>query len=180
LLAHAAGPAATEAVAVRFGPRSEGLSLVLLAWKDLVFYRPRLAAMDRRVCRVADEIGAATPRQSALPDELAMIDLARGRVLRALTLARREAVDLSDAIAETIATLETHRSLDRFSQFLILAPTCMAALGERVRRLDEVCGGWQGQSAAGLTLRPFAIPRPGARTPGGPDIRTGPRRGLRG
>jgi hypothetical protein len=132
-----------------------------------------------------------------------MIDLARGRVLRALTLARREALDLSDAVAETVTLLETHRSPDRLSQFLHLAPTCMAALGERVRRLDEVCGGWMGQTGSGLgfaspdglrivlaglerqlatdlTLRPFTIPAPGGRAPQGPMLRAGPRPGLRG
>ena len=203
LLTQCAGPAATEAVAVRFGLNSERLSLALLAWKALTFYRQRLDAMDRLVCRAADEIGGAAPRQNAQPDELAMIDLARGRVLRALTLARREALDLSDAVAETVTLLETHRSPDRLSQFLHLAPTCMAALGERVRRLDEVCGGWMGQTgsalgfaspdglrivlaglerqlATDLTLRPFTIPAPGGRAPQGPMLRAGPRPGLRG
>ena len=74
----------------------------------------------------------------------------------------------------------------------------MSALGERVRRLDEVCGGWTGQAAPGLglmapdglrmalaglerqlatdlTLRPFTLPRPGISEP----RRAGPRVGLR-
>lgn len=204
LLAQNAGAAETDAIALRFGLNSERLSLVLLAWKALVYYRHRLSAMDGRVCRVADEIAGAAPRQPALPDELALIDLARGRVLRALTQARREALELSDALAETLGTLETQRNLERLAQFLHLAPTCMSALGERVRRLDEVCGGWTGQAPPGLglmapdglrmalaglerqlatdlTLRPFTLPRPGALArPGASEPRrAGPRFGLR-
>jgi len=202
LLAQSAGPAATEAIALRFGLNGERLSLVLLAWKALVFYRSRLSTMDGLVCRVADEIAGAAPRQPALPDELALIDLARGRVLRALTQARREARELSDALAETLAALETQRSLERLSQFLHLAPACMSALGERVRRLDEVCGGWTTQAGSGLglmspdsvrmvlaglerqlatdlSLRPFTLPKPGTEPPRRATPRAPPRADVR-
>ena len=186
LLAQGGGGAATAAAAGRLGLQREGLSLALLSWKALVYYRRRLQGMDRQVRRVADEIGCATPHRSAPPDALAMIDLARGRVLRALTLARREAIDLTDALVETLTALEAERQPRRFAEFLQLAPVGMAALGERVRRLDEVCGGWrrgyvegatrmdagdlaavlatlEQQLATDLTLQPARTVRPGPR-----------------
>jgi len=186
LLAQGGGPAATDAAAAQLGLKREGLSLALLSWKGLVYYRRRFAGMDREVRRVADEIAGATPQRSAPPDALAMIDLARGRVLRALTLARREAIALTDAMDETLAALDAQRHPRRFADFLQFAPVGMAALGERVRRLDEVCGGWRSSAADGtvrmdagdlaavlaaleqqlatdLTLKPARVVRPGLR-----------------
>ncbi len=185
LLTDVAGPAGEEAAA-RMGLDMNRWSVMLLAWKGVVYYRRRLQMMDRQVRRVADEIGGAAPQGHASPEDLAMIDLSRGRVLRALTLARREAIDLADAFAQSAVALEERRSRARFIDYLQAAPAGMTALGERIRRLDEVCGGWrigsadqlgpmdatrlrafladlERQLATDLLLRPCAAPRPGPR-----------------
>jgi len=151
LLAYAACPELTREMARRVGLDRTRWSLSLLAWKGLVYYRARLQLMEPHLRRIADEIGGAAPVQAAAREDLAMIDLSRGRVLRALTLARREASELAGAFSEAMEFLGTQRQLRLLTAFLRVAPGCMSALGERVRRLDEICGVWRSNFPDGFT-----------------------------
>jgi hypothetical protein len=143
LLGHAACPERTREIARRVGMDRMRWSISLLAWKGLVYYGVRLQLMEPHLRRIADEIGGAAPIQAASREDLAMIDLSRGRVLRAMTLARREAGELADAFGEAMDVLGSQRQVRLLTAFLQVAPGCMSALGERVRRLDEVCGVWR-------------------------------------